>query len=108
MGKQQKRFKKLTMTKFFKKKCGSGRAGRICRRQKATLLRKIASRIAGKVKSIRSRRSRSSSSSRGKRTRRRRPRRRRRRRSKRTCKSCKRHLQKFKVFNERYKRWYAN
>merc|ERR1712228_172154 len=72
--KQRVRFKKLTMTKFFKIKCGSGRKGLKCRRRKAVLLRKIARKVSGR------------------RRRRRRP-----KGGKRVCKKCMRHLQKFKT-----------
>ena len=103
--KERKRFHKLTGSNFFTKKCGSGRAGRACRRRKARLLRKIAKKVAGRRRRKRRRRR-----ARRRRRRRRRDRRRRRRRrkrhGKRVCKKCVRHLQKFKIFNERYKEWY--
>jgi len=88
---QKKRFKVLTSSNLFKLKCGKGRKGRICRRKQMDLLRKIARKVAGRKK---------------RRNRRRRRRRKRRRSKKRECRKCSRHLQKFKVFNDRYRRWY--
>merc|ERR1712003_480827 len=92
--KQKKRFKELTSSGLFKLKCGSGSEGRACRRKKADLLHKISEKVAGRSKrSKRRRRSRL---------------RRRKDDEKQTCKKCARHLQKFKTFNDRYKKWYKN